>query len=432
MRMLTRRQWLYLGIGLVLMVLCGPISNWLGAQRVARGMTPGRNKQGVDPSTFVGTSVLAGFRPLAVNYLWVKANGLQQSREYWELRSVYELLSKLQPTNPDVWVFNAWNMSYNISVEMANTDDAWRWVLAGIDFIQRGRKNLPESELIHTFEAQLFYQKIWQLPWLRERVRVKWGKSALELALEANDRAFQRKHGSPTCLGRRAILMRMARVAVIEGGDLVTARRLLARVDALSQHIMSGHPIEMYLRPTVLRDELRSTAGFAMHALFRGLRDQMGRQIAPGRTQPADWEPRWRQVVGLLDRVAATYELLEGQVQADRKSFRQQIKERIGRHEDAPTQMALLGLAAAGERYFEDWLRFARVMRDATRAQKAWQDLVPAMYRLPIHERQAYRASRILRRLRKTFRVPLSKASRQTANRSLQRELKELAAGTSF
>jgi len=244
MRPPSKRQGVYAGCALVLLLLSAQVSGWLGAQRVARGMTSSKGRAAVDPTSFVGTFVLAGFRPLAINYLWIKASSLQQRKDHWELLSVYELLSRLQPTNPDVWVFNSWNMAYNISIEMSDQEDQWRWIKAGLKFIERGRKILPESEQIHAFESQLYFQKIYdQMPQFRKRVEEEFGKPALVLALEANGRAFRNpEHHTQICLARRAILERIGQSA-IEHGDLAAARRVFVKADALALHIMT-HPIK--------------------------------------------------------------------------------------------------------------------------------------------------------------------------------------------
>ena len=49
----------------------------------------------------------------------------------------------LQPNFVSVWVFQGWNLSYNVSVEFDDYHDRYRWVIKGIDFLKRGHRVQP-------------------------------------------------------------------------------------------------------------------------------------------------------------------------------------------------------------------------------------------------------------------------------------------------
>ncbi|HIB00643.1 MAG TPA: hypothetical protein EYO31_01830 [Phycisphaerales bacterium] len=63
----------------------------------------------------VGMSIGA-LRGLLIDYLWIKIHQMQQDGLYFEVMADADLITKLQPRFPQVWVFHAHNMAYNISV----------------------------------------------------------------------------------------------------------------------------------------------------------------------------------------------------------------------------------------------------------------------------------------------------------------------------
>ncbi|MEX2217720.1 MAG: hypothetical protein WD749_03085, partial [Phycisphaerales bacterium] len=66
-----------------------------------------------------------------------------------------------QPRFPQVWVFHAWNMAYNISVSTQTPMERWRWVSAGIHLLRdEGIPANPNDLLIHKELAWIFLHKI--------------------------------------------------------------------------------------------------------------------------------------------------------------------------------------------------------------------------------------------------------------------------------
>ncbi len=110
--------------------------------------------EGLAPDEVFTTMCLAGFRGVAVDYLWVKVLNLQLEQQWHEVRALTELIAKLQPHFPTVWVFNTWNLAYNISVEWVDPQDQWKWVKDGLTYLDEGLERNPES-------IQLFFEKGW-------------------------------------------------------------------------------------------------------------------------------------------------------------------------------------------------------------------------------------------------------------------------------
>ncbi len=112
------------------------------------------------PEVAVGIA-MGAFRGVFVNMLWIRANRLQEDGKYYEAIELAETITKLQPRFPRVWVFHAWNLSYNISVATQTPEERWQWVDAGVRLLRNeaARQN-PNDMLIHKELAWIFIHKI--------------------------------------------------------------------------------------------------------------------------------------------------------------------------------------------------------------------------------------------------------------------------------
>jgi len=100
-------------------------------------------------------------RALAVDYLWIGLQNLQQEGRYFDANQRAEWICQLQPHFSSVWVFQAWNMSYNISVAMNNGEDRWRWVKNGYELLRdRGIPLNKKSVALYQQLAWIFFHKI--------------------------------------------------------------------------------------------------------------------------------------------------------------------------------------------------------------------------------------------------------------------------------
>ncbi len=86
---------------------------------------------------------------MAANILWEKANFYNRHEDWVNLSATLEQIARLQPNFISVWVFQGWNLSYNISVQFDDYHDRYRWVLRGIDFLKEGTTyNRDEPRLL--------------------------------------------------------------------------------------------------------------------------------------------------------------------------------------------------------------------------------------------------------------------------------------------
>ena len=70
-------------------------------------------------------------RGIACTMLWWKATNYQMKKDWTRLSAALDQISKLQPHSIDVWRYQAWNLSYNVSVAFDDYHDKFYWVIEG-------------------------------------------------------------------------------------------------------------------------------------------------------------------------------------------------------------------------------------------------------------------------------------------------------------
>jgi hypothetical protein len=103
---------------------------------------------------------LGGFRGILSEIVWFRADRLQNEGRYAEMAQLATLLTTLEPHTPEVWVYSAWNLAYNISVMMPTMEDRWRWVESALKLLRDdGLRLNPQSAELHRELAWLFLSK---------------------------------------------------------------------------------------------------------------------------------------------------------------------------------------------------------------------------------------------------------------------------------
>ena len=92
----------------------------------------------IDPTSETIRLATLGMRGIAGTTLWWKATQYQMKKDWTSLRATLDQISKLQPHSIDVWRYQAWNLSYNVSVAFDDYHDKFYWVIAGLDFMLEG------------------------------------------------------------------------------------------------------------------------------------------------------------------------------------------------------------------------------------------------------------------------------------------------------
>jgi hypothetical protein len=107
------------------------------------------------------TVALGGFRGLISNLLWTRANELQEEDKFFEMAQLADWITKLEPHFAQVWIFQAWNMAWNISVKFTDYADRWRWLRRGLELLRdEGLKYNPNDVLLYRELAWIFQDKM--------------------------------------------------------------------------------------------------------------------------------------------------------------------------------------------------------------------------------------------------------------------------------
>ena len=108
----------------------------------------------VDPASETIKLATLGLRGVAVNLLWEQANYYKKVEDWTNLTATLEQLAMLQPNFITFWKFQAWNLTYNVSVEFDDYRDRYYYVRRGIQFLQKGERYNADNP-----------QLIWDLGW---------------------------------------------------------------------------------------------------------------------------------------------------------------------------------------------------------------------------------------------------------------------------
>ncbi len=144
-----------------LLVCASVVQRSLNYDRDVLGLTHVAPLENAPPVLAFTTVALGGFRGLISNALWVRATELQDQDKFFEMVQLADWITKLEPRFPHVWVVQAWNMAYNISVKFKDFADRWRWVQRGIELLRdQGLRYNPNDVLIHRELAWFFQHKM--------------------------------------------------------------------------------------------------------------------------------------------------------------------------------------------------------------------------------------------------------------------------------
>ncbi len=157
-----------------------------------------------DPAESVPLLLMGGLRGIAVDFLWARAITRHDEKKYYEFLTINNLIARLQPNFPAVWIFQSWNMAYNISREWDSPQNKWKWIYAGLEFAKKGAVKNPNNgdlffELgymyVHLFNEQYFKYADYYRTQLKEKggednyeSAIQWFRKSLQHSIEIHNR----------------------------------------------------------------------------------------------------------------------------------------------------------------------------------------------------------------------------------------------------
>jgi len=141
-----------------LLVGVSQVQESMNRDRDSLGLTRIQPLENAPPVLAFTTVALGGFRGLISNILWIRATDLQDDDKYFEMVQLADWITKLEPHFVQVWLVQAWNMAYNISVKFKDFPDRWRWVDRGLELLRDDGLRYNKNETLIYRELAWFFQ----------------------------------------------------------------------------------------------------------------------------------------------------------------------------------------------------------------------------------------------------------------------------------
>jgi hypothetical protein len=100
---------------------------------------------------------LVGSRGLMVSILWYNAIEQQKRNDFHKFEQLVKAVTTLQPHFITPWIFQSWNIAYNISVEMQSLGDMYHYIARGIELLSEGERRNKKSPDMR-YQIAFYYQ----------------------------------------------------------------------------------------------------------------------------------------------------------------------------------------------------------------------------------------------------------------------------------
>jgi len=138
------------------------------------------------------TLLLGGFRGPYVVYLWTKVEEEKEQKVHFDLIDRYTKIAALQSDYPEMWVFHAWNLAWNVSVQWQSLERKYQWIRRSIAFLREGYRKNPHSAQIVAEMGRIYTDKLGKSReafYYRRRVQEEEGRSPFLIGYEWYDLA---------------------------------------------------------------------------------------------------------------------------------------------------------------------------------------------------------------------------------------------------
>src|SRR5262245_1486185 len=152
------RKFIYLGLILVLFTASWAFRHYFVE---AQAQDLALREQDVGDVELSGSAIrlsLTGLRGVATCVLWINAMEKQKKNQWDELEILVNSVTKLQPHFITPWLFQSWNLSYNVAVKCDLPRDKYFYIGRGIDLLAEGeRQNQNDPDM--RFAMGTYYQQ---------------------------------------------------------------------------------------------------------------------------------------------------------------------------------------------------------------------------------------------------------------------------------
>ena len=156
----STRKWFFALLAVVLALVASLRLAPLNEQRVQNELVLASLPKEVLSSN-LATPMLAVGRAVLADVYWMMATKSKDEGRIFDAYQLAKRICDLQPRFASVWAFQAWNMSYNISVTLRTPEERWRWVRNGYELLRdKGIPLNPNSGQLYKELAWILFHKV--------------------------------------------------------------------------------------------------------------------------------------------------------------------------------------------------------------------------------------------------------------------------------
>jgi len=108
-------------------------------------------------------AALGGFRTVAADLLWLKAEDVWHGGSWWALLPMLETITQLDPHFALAWKVYGWHCAYNLHAESRTAIDKHYWLQKGIEVLERAVDANPKSWDIAFELGWTYFDRLHQL-----------------------------------------------------------------------------------------------------------------------------------------------------------------------------------------------------------------------------------------------------------------------------
>jgi hypothetical protein len=160
-------------------LLQGPLASHAEGDEVAEEKSPA-----LDAGWRSAVHLLGGFRPLAVDFLWLRADGLHRQGRLWELVSLFRGITALDPQNRLVREYAAWHLAYNVALTEPDPERRFAWFREGVEILEGSRFTGRDGWRLRVAGGRMFIDRFDSgiFPGFERKVEARWGGHPLVVA----------------------------------------------------------------------------------------------------------------------------------------------------------------------------------------------------------------------------------------------------------
>lgn len=154
------------------------------------------NEGEADVSGSAWRLALTGSRGIVVTGLWLSAIEKQKRNDFHEFEDRVRRVTKLQPNFITPWIYQSWNITYNVSVEMHGSGDMYYYIVRGIQLLAEGERRNKRSPDMR-YQIAFYYQNKFGVADQVETLRCLFDLSCMPPSERNPDNLLKRNPDNP-------------------------------------------------------------------------------------------------------------------------------------------------------------------------------------------------------------------------------------------